>query len=129
MAEGEPDFYLTTAGEYGPLAAPRACWVTGRIRDEARDDHMLVEIDPPLHGQYFGLGGEGINTLILSARHEGETLFPVSEWPAFVYVTRLVGRPSMPLGSVTKEDVDLIAWGTLFRGVGEATAYAMRFPL
>ena len=40
-----PDFYLTTAGEYEPLAVPRACSQRARLHDELRDDYMLADIE------------------------------------------------------------------------------------
>ena len=47
---------------------------------------MLVKIDPPLVGQQFGLGPKDVDMLVLAARLEGQTLFPVTEWPCPVYV-------------------------------------------
>lgn len=40
--KGNPNFYLTTAGEYKLLSKPRACWFVRRLRDINRDDYMLV---------------------------------------------------------------------------------------
>jgi len=51
-----------------------------------RGDNMLIDIEPALSGQRFGLGATDITQLIISARHRGQTLYPISEWPFFVYV-------------------------------------------
>lgn len=122
-----PDFYMSTAGEYEPLAAPRACWHRKRLRDDARNDHMLLDIDPPLDGQRFGMGATDITQLIISARHQGQTLYPISEWPFFVYVTRIVDRAIIESRSFTREQVELIAWGGLFRTREGASDHAQRF--
>lgn len=122
-----PDFYMSTAGEYEPLAAPRACWQRMRLRDDARNDHMLIDIDPPLDGQRFGMGATDITQLIISARHQGQTLYPISEWPFFVYVTRIVDRAIIESRSFTREQVELIAWGGLFRTCEGASDHAQRF--
>jgi hypothetical protein len=122
-----PEFYMSAAGEYEPLAAPRACWQRARLRDDVRDDHMLIDIEAPLDGQRFGLGATDITQLIISARHQGQTLYPISEWPFFVYVARVVDKAVIESRSFTREQVELIAWGTLFRTREEASDHAQRF--
>jgi len=120
----KPIFYLTTAGEYKLLSKPRSCRFARRLRDVNRDDYMLVEIDPPLIGQSFGLGGNDIGELILSTRHCGYTLFPVEEWPTHVYVARLIVQQALVAESITREQVQLIAWGMIFKDLEEANARA-----
>lgn len=122
-----PHFYLSTAGEYEALAEPRACAIRGRLRDLSRDDYMLVEIDPPLVGQGYGLGGQDINHLLLSTRFSGQTLFPITEWPISVYVTRVLNESILQSLSFTAEDVELVAWGKLFQDREEAEAVAHRY--
>lgn len=117
---------MSTAGEYEPLTAPRACWQHTRLRDDVRDDHMLIDIEPPLDGQRFGMGATDITQLVISARHQGQTLYPISEWPFFVYVARIVDRSIVEYRSFTRQQVELIAWGTLFRNREEAFDHAQR---
>jgi hypothetical protein len=124
MAKQLPDFFLTTAGEFEPLSEPRACRQRARLRDELRNDYMLVDIDPPLPGQRFGLGGSDVTSLVVSSRHRGQTLYPVSEWPSHVYVARLVDNKIPSESALSKGQVELIAWGTLFKSLGEASDYA-----
>jgi hypothetical protein len=122
-----PDFFMSTAGEYEPLAAPRACWHKARLRDEARDDHMLIEIEPALDGQRFGLGSADITSLIISSRHRGQTLFPISEWPSFVYVARILDDTVFSSHTFSRDQVELIAWGMLFPTRKEAADHAARY--
>ncbi len=122
-----PEFFLSTAGEYGPLAAPRACWQRARLRDDVRDDQMLIEIDPALDGQRFGLGGKDVKHLIICSRHDGQTLYPITEWPSYVYVARVVDDAVCKTLTFKREQVELIAWGMLFRTLDEASDYAKRF--
>jgi hypothetical protein len=121
-----PDFFLSSAGEYRPLSQPRACWTKARLRDPVRDDYMLVEIEPVLLGQPFGLGGKDISRLILSTRHQGYTLYPVTEWPSHVYVARILDETVLQTLSFTKVQVELIAWALIFRTVEEAEAHAKK---
>lgn len=122
-----PDFYMSTAGEYGPLAAPRSCWQLGRLRDDVHDEYMLIKIEPPLNGQLFDLGATDIAQLIISPRHRGQTLYPVSEWPLFVYVARVKDQAVFKSYSFKPYQVELVAWGVLFRTSGEAFRHARRF--
>lgn len=116
----EPDFFLTSAGEFGPLCQPRACWARARLRDPVRDDYMLVEIKPVLIGQSFGLKEQDISSLILSARHQGYSLFPVTEWPSHVYVARVLDATVLQTHTFTKDQIELIAWAMIFRTFEEA---------
>ncbi len=120
----EPVFYLTTAGEYKLLSKPRACAFVRRMRDVNRDDYMLVRIDPPLIGQSFGLGGKDITELLIATRHQGFSLFPTRCEPMEVYVARVVDPKVLEADSFSREQVQLIAWGTVFRTLSEASARA-----
>ena len=122
--EDKAIFYLTTAGEYRLLSKPRTCRFVKRLRDVNRDDYMLVEIDPPLLGQSFGLGDTDVMSLLLSTRHKGYTLYPVKEWPTYVYVARITDSKVFESESFTLEQVELIAWGAVFNDLGKATNWA-----
>lgn len=122
----EPDFFLSSAGEYRPLTRPRACWIKARLRDPVRDDYMLVEIQPVLVGQSFGLGDQDISRLILSTRFQGFTLYPITEWPSNVYVTRILDEDVLRTFSFTKEQIELISWAALFQTLVDAEAYVRK---
>lgn len=127
LMDRAPDFFMSTAGEYGPLAAPRACWARARLRDTVRDDYMLIDIEPVLEGQSFGLGAADITRLVISSRLRGQTLYPISEWPLSVYVARVVDDIVLESHAFTREQVELIAWGTLFHTREEASEQARRY--
>jgi hypothetical protein len=97
------------------------------MRDELRDDYMLIEIAPALAGQIFGLGSADISMLIISSRHCGRTLFPVSEWPSYVYVARMLDDSIASSLEFTRSQVELIAWGSLFRTLEQARGHAAGF--
>jgi hypothetical protein len=123
----EPSFFLSAAGENEGLAAPRACWAKARLRDPVRDDHMLVEIEPPVMGQNYGLGNQDITNLILSARHKGFSLFPIKEWPCHVHVSRILDDAITESLTFTRAQIEIIAWGIIFQTLGEANAHAKKF--
>jgi hypothetical protein len=93
-----------------------------RLRDRVRDDYMLIEIEPVLIGQPFGLGDRDISRLILSTRVQGHSLFPITEWPSSVYVARILDEAILQTFSFTKEQVELIAWASIYRTLEEAEA-------
>lgn len=106
------DFYLASTEGYG-LEQPRACRRIRRLEGRAADAYLLVEIDPPLIGQRYGLGDRDVDRVILATRHAGQSLFPVSEWPLFVHVA----LPKSDLANVTTLDAGeakLIAWGEIY---------------
>jgi hypothetical protein len=86
---------------------------------------MLVDIEPPLPGQRFGLGASDITSLVLSSRHRGQTLYPISEWPSYVYVARVLDNQVPSSSTLSKEQVELVAWGAIFKSLQEARDYAL----
>ena len=125
--ENEADFYLTTAGESENLAVPRVCWVKGRLKDHVRDDYMLIRIEPSLVGQGFGLGDKDIFDLIISTRFEGVSLFPITEWPSHVYVARMLDEEIVKTLVIRRDQIELVAWGMLFKTLAEANAQVRKF--
>ena len=126
--ERSPDFYLTAAGEYTPLTSPRGCWETARLRDEVRDDYMLVEIEPPLAGHHIAPGIGDVKQLILASRHKGQTLYPMSEWPAYVYVARILDAAVFKTLSFKEEQVEMVTRASIYRTLEEAADDARMFP-
>lgn len=121
--KNKPDLFLSAAGEVrGDLSIPRACRIKGRLRDEVRDDHMLIEIEPPLVGQTYGLGSQDITALIISARRQGFSLFPVKEWPCHVYISRILDASIIKTLAFTRNQVEAIAWGMVYATLDEAKA-------
>ncbi|MGA3126836.1 MAG: hypothetical protein ABSD13_08960 [Candidatus Korobacteraceae bacterium] len=113
------DFYLRLNEGEGE---PRACYCKRRVHVAGRDDWMLVAIEPPVIGQPYGLGGEDIYYLLLATRHQGQTLFPVSEWPAHVYAARLLINPIPDEPEFNATQTQLIHWGKLYRTYEDAVA-------
>jgi hypothetical protein len=81
---------------------------------------MLIEIKPELIGQSFGFADKNITQLIISARFEGYTLYPITRWPVPVYITRILDDAILATRFFKQNQVELIAWGTIFRTLGAA---------
>ncbi|MCC7047273.1 MAG: hypothetical protein IT562_11225 [Alphaproteobacteria bacterium] len=96
------------------MDAPRACWRIRRLSTKSRDDLLLVRIEPPLVGQKYGLGGEDIHEVIVATRHQGASLFPISEWPLYVHVARLKVAVPENRDRLEPDEFDSIAWAELY---------------
>jgi hypothetical protein len=83
---------------------------------------MLIEINPALIGQPFGFAGKNITQLIISARFERCTLYPITRWPVPVYVSRILDDAILATLFLKQNQVELIAWGTIFRTLEAAIA-------
>ena len=103
---------MASSEGYG-MDVPRRCLAIKRLRGESRDDYLLINIDPPLPGQAFGLGDQNIKQIVVATRHQGESLFPIVHWPVYVHVARLL-RPCGDQKELEEVDLQNIAWAELY---------------
>jgi hypothetical protein len=114
-----PSFFLSAASEMrGDLATVRACWKEGRLSDPVRDDYMLIRIEPPILSS--NAGGEDASSLIISTRHRGFSLFPITKWPCAVYIAEILDKTILETMGFEGNQVALIGWGMIYRTVAEA---------
>ncbi len=122
--QGPPDFFLTAVVETGPgvdLARVRACWTEGRLASSIRDDYMLVEVDPPVLGERFGLWEGDLTEVVIAPRTRGEGLFWLARWPCPVYVFRVLDQKVTESLSITRADqMEMFAWAEIYRTREEA---------
>jgi hypothetical protein len=121
----EPDFFLIS-GERTDPTVPTACWNEGWFSDGTGDGYMLVSIAPPIVGQKYGLGGEDIDQLILAPHLVGKSIFPVNERPCFVNVYRIKNGAILNSKLISKDDVELIGFGSLLLKEEDAADIAQR---
>lgn len=89
---------------------PRKCLVVKRLRSELRDDLALVEIEPPLPASVYNTP-EDIRQVILATRHQGTSLFPVTEWPLPVYICVLKDNTASENGVLKSSNLAILDWG------------------
>ncbi|MDQ1744141.1 MAG: hypothetical protein QOE23_2480, partial [Pseudonocardiales bacterium] len=89
---------------------------SGKVAVEAR-------LRPAVIGQDFNRGSD-IETVILSARHEGASLDPVNEFPCFVFITIPRGGNDALESPVRSDDLEIIGWGELYRTREDAERHA-----
>ena len=117
-----PDFFLASSEGYG-LEVPRRCYRIRRIFGRNGDDYLLVRVDPPIIGQRYGLGGQDIDRVVLATRHEGESIFPIASWPAYVHVARVIREPGEH-DTMAVEDLESIGWAELYKTEDDASQAA-----
>lgn len=118
---------MSAAGEMrGDMEVPRACRAKGRLRDGVRDDYMLIEVEPPVIGQNYGLGDEDIRELVIATRHKGESLYQITKWPCPVYVARILDPCVVDSLTFTDDQVKMIAWALLFRTAEDVNAWVLK---
>ncbi len=106
------------------MESPRRCRRIKRLRGESRDDYLLVEIEPPLIGQQFGLGATDISLVIVATRHEGASLFPIKKWPVYVHVARVLVENPADREDLKNTDLEEIGWAELYPTETRASAKA-----
>lgn len=79
----------------------------------------LMKINPPVVGQDFNERAD-IDTVLIANRHEGETLFPINEFPCFVFICRPLIKGIEGRETVAKDEVEIIGWGELYRSRSDA---------
>lgn len=110
------DFYLVSTELAAPYA-PRTCSAIQRIRSDVRDDLAVVTIDPPLSRTTFGTDAD-VRYLILASRLQGSSLFPIVEWPTFVYVCRVESWPVQ--ADIGSQPLTILDWGAVHRTKADA---------
>jgi hypothetical protein len=116
----KPDFFLTST-ETSEVFELRKCFRLKRIVSVERPDNFLaVKISPVILGQPYGMGANDISEVVLATRHAGRSLFPVNEWPLYVYVCRIINDGAYRLGKASAKDLEIMFWGEIYRIEDEA---------
>jgi hypothetical protein len=119
-------FFLSAAGESRELAKPRECWEIKRVRVAARDDYMLISMEPP-YRQPVGIGYRDVYKLIIAARFKGRSLYPVASWPCHVSVFLTATDEIAAAPEVRPDQIRVVAWAMLFATLAEAEIQFKKF--
>ena len=107
------NFFLASTELRDPYK-PRMCRMIKRLRSEIRDDLALVEIESPLPADVYGTSQE-LRQVILGARHQGYSLFPVTEWPLPVYICTLKDKIVPKEDAINSADLVILDLGEVRR--------------
>ena len=109
-----PDFYLTSNEGYD-LETPRHCFKKKKLFGNNNGGFMLCDIHPPVLGQKYGLGNCDILQVVLASRHTNVSIFAITEWPAYVHVTRPLVNNLESKFNINASDLGLIAWAEIYQ--------------
>lgn len=112
MIIDNPDFYLSSSESY-QFENPRRCKIVRPVRTQDRDDLFIIQIDPPIIGQKYGIGDKDIDFILVTTRHKEDSISPVKRWPVCVHVARLLVEP-MPCEVLTEDEYESMAWAELY---------------
>jgi hypothetical protein len=115
-------YYLSSldSARFEPV---RECHLVRALTFDSGKSAVEARLEPGVVGQDFDRGSD-IFTVILSARHEGASVDPVTEFPCFVFIT--IPRPgSGQLETpIRSDDLEIIGWGELYRTRSDAERHA-----
>lgn len=112
-----PDFYLASSDVYkdDDLARARKCWRIKSLRGDFRDDYLLIQIEPPIIGQPFGLGAKDIHQVIVVTKSRSVSLLDISNWPVLVYVLYPLIKHPEERGVIHDNEFSLLVWAELYK--------------
>jgi hypothetical protein len=111
-------YYLSSLDSY-VLEAVRACDFIEVKHFDTGKECAIAKLDPPIPGHAFGLVSDVVE-VVLAARHEGDVLSKIREFPCFVHVARSVLADIRNQGVIIASDLENLAWGELYRSKHDA---------
>ena len=112
-------FYLSSL-ESKAFKKVRKCILKKKISFDTGKDVYIAKIDPPLeNGELFR--NQEIDQILLSHRHEGHLISTSSVFPIFVFICRFRGEISKIASKINSSQVQILAWGELYRSYEDAT--------
>ena len=92
----------------------RECRIEGLLTFDTGKVAAVARISPDVIGQDFNRASD-IETVILSLRHEGVSIDPVTEFPCFVFIAIPREGYEVLESLVRSDDLEIIGWGELYR--------------
>ena len=106
-------YYLSSLDSirFGPV---RECRFVRLLTFDSGKLAVEAALVPGVLGQDFNRSAD-IDTVILSARHEGTSIDPVAEFPCFVFIAIPRSGFDFLESPVRADDLEVIGWGELYR--------------
>lgn len=104
------DFYLVSTELRDPYKS-RECCIARRLSSEIYDGYALVQISPPLPKEIYDTP-EDLAWVILAPKNQGDSLFPVSEWPLSVYICN-TKAPILDNKEFSSRQLTILDWGKI----------------
>ena len=106
-------YYLSSLDSI-KFAPVRECMFLKKLRFSTGKECVLVKLSPPVIGQDYNMC-EDIEEFVLANRYEGESLFPIRNFPCFVFVARPLINNIKERDQIVKEELEIVGWAELYR--------------
>ena len=117
------EVYYLSSMESTMFEKSRRCEFVRRVLVGNSKPGVIARLTPPIPGD----AGEDdtYSTVLITHRHAGYGLFPISSFPCFVFVgkPRLSGEEIELRDSFEASEVDILAWGELYRSEEDARTH------
>ena len=104
----QPNFYLSSAEHRGKWQEVRACRIVNTVCDEASRLYFLVELDPAISGQQYGLGDKMISLWLITERLKFDKITPQISKPIPVLVYSFKDKETINKNLLALKSNDLI---------------------
>ena len=84
------------------------------ISDTEGHEYLWVKIDPPVSGQSYGLGEKDLTDILLLPHFQGDSLFPVNQFPLPVYVYTASDENVFKDLRAPASTLKMAAWGEIY---------------
>lgn len=117
-----PATYYLSSLDSSRFAPVRECRFERLLLFDSGKTAVVARVSPIVVGQDFNRVAD-IDTVILTARHEGRSIDPISEFPCFVFVA-IPSRHEILESPIRSDDLEVIGWGELYRTQKDAELHS-----
>ena len=110
----QPATYYLSSLDSIKFGQTRECVFLRQLWFDTGKECALVRLSPPVIGQEYGLADD-LEELVLASRREDHGLFPIKEFPCFVFVARPLIEGIGQRDVISKNEVEIVGWGELYR--------------
>ena len=114
-------YYLSSL-ESKIFSTTRKCVFVKTLSFDSGKECILAKITPGINGQNFG-SPKDIEFVVLAARHEGDSLSSITEFPCFIFVARSLDSDITTRSTIKKSDLQILAWGELYKTKDDADGH------
>jgi hypothetical protein len=106
-------YYLSSLDSV-KFSVTRKCEFLKRLRLDTGKECVVVQVSPTVPLQEYNVADDA-DVLVLLSRHEGQDLSTMSTFPFFVFITRPLIPNIEGAETITKNDLQILAWGEIYR--------------
>lgn len=111
--------YYLSSMESHVFEQVRTCTIIKRMAFDSGNECALVKLEPAVIVQTWALVPDE-EYFVIAGRHQGFDLFPITTFPCFVHIARILNRDILSKDTISVSELQNIAWGELYRTAQDA---------